>query len=78
MGADQRTPNSEFRMGNLSRRDLMKADGNSFPEFILGWTIGAIGVWPSQSDAMTIARHFNAGLVVKSIQVPEGRQRFAG
>jgi hypothetical protein len=37
-------------MGNLSRRlvaaklcedgNQMKADGNSFPEFILGWTIG--------------------------------------
>jgi hypothetical protein len=41
-------------MGNLSRRlvtaelcedgNQMKADGNSFPEFILGWTLGAIGV----------------------------------
>jgi hypothetical protein len=30
-------------MGNLSRRNQMKADGNSFPEFILGWTIGANG-----------------------------------
>jgi hypothetical protein len=42
------------RKTDLSRRlvavkrsedgNLMKADGNSFPEFILGWTIGAIGV----------------------------------
>ncbi len=24
--------------------NLMQADGNSFPVFILGWTIGAIGV----------------------------------
>jgi hypothetical protein len=51
-----RTPQSEFCIGNgrtgrvpqgetdLSRRNQMKADGNSFPEFILGWTIGAIGV----------------------------------
>ena len=44
-----------------------------FPEFSSGWTIGANGVWRSRSDSMTIARHFNAGLVVKSIQVPEGR-----
>jgi hypothetical protein len=24
--------------------NLMQADGNSFPVFILGWTMGAIGV----------------------------------
>jgi hypothetical protein len=24
--------------------NLMRADGNSFPVFILGWTIGVIGV----------------------------------
>ena len=35
--------------------------------------MGTIGVWPSRSDVVTIARHFNAGLVVKSTQVPEGR-----
>jgi len=34
---------SEFRMGNLSRRNQMKEDGNAFPEFSLGWTIGANG-----------------------------------
>ncbi len=34
-------PRSAFRMGNLSRRNQMKADGNSFPEFSWGWTIGA-------------------------------------
>ncbi len=40
--AGPRTPNphSAFRMGNLSRRNQMQADGNSFPEFILGWTTG--------------------------------------
>jgi hypothetical protein len=26
---------------DLSRRSAAKTDGNSFPEFILGWTIGA-------------------------------------
>jgi hypothetical protein len=36
-----------------------------------------IGVCQSRSDAMTIARHFNAGLNVKSIQVPEGRPTFS-
>ena len=35
---------SAFRRGNGSRRNQMQADGNSFPEFILGWTIGVIGV----------------------------------
>jgi hypothetical protein len=30
--------------------NLMPADGNSFPVFILGWTIGAIGV---ECDGMT-------------------------
>jgi hypothetical protein len=49
----------------------MKADGNSFPVFILGWTIGAIGVWPSQRDAMTIARRFNAG---NSLELPKSRR----
>jgi hypothetical protein len=29
---------------DLSRRNLMKEHGNSFPEIILVWTIGAIGV----------------------------------
>jgi len=28
-------PHSEFRRGNLSRRNQMKADQNSFPEFSL-------------------------------------------
>jgi hypothetical protein len=59
-----RTPHSALSIPHLN---------GSFPEFILGWTIGAVGVWPSRSDVVTIARHFNAGLVVKSIQVPEGR-----
>ena len=44
----------------------------SFPVFILGWTIGAFGVWPSRSDAMTIARHFNAGLNPQNIPSPGG------
>jgi hypothetical protein len=38
--ADRRIPHSKFRIGNLSRRNQMKADGNSFPVFILGWTTG--------------------------------------
>ncbi len=29
-------------MADLSRRSPAKADGNSFPVFSLGWTIGAI------------------------------------
>ena len=37
----------------------------------------AKGVWPSQSDAMTTARHFNAGFNPPRFQVPEGRLRFA-
>ena len=39
-----RQPKNKNAMADLSRRNLMKADGNSYPEFILGWTIGAIGV----------------------------------
>jgi hypothetical protein len=40
-----------FLTGRVARRTMpgddgnqMMADGNSFPIFILGWTIGAIGV----------------------------------
>jgi len=39
-----RNPQSGFRMDNLSRRNQMKADGNFFPDFALGWTNGANGV----------------------------------
>jgi hypothetical protein len=61
---------SECRRGNGARGsrtmlgddgNQMQADGNSFPVFILGWTIGAFGVWPARSDAMTIAQPFMAG-----------------
>jgi hypothetical protein len=43
----------------------------------LGWTNGARGVWSSQRDALTIARHFNAGFNPQMIQVPQGRPTFA-
>ena len=43
----------------------------------LGWTNGAKGVWSSQCDALTIARHFNAGFNPQMIQVPQGRPTFA-
>ena len=43
-----RIPNSAGATGRVARRtklgddgNQMKADGNSFPVFILGWTIGA-------------------------------------
>ncbi len=49
----------------------------SFPVFILGWTVGAFGVWPSRSDAMTIARHFNAGFNPQSIPSPGGTTGFS-
>jgi len=59
-----RTSHSEFRIGNCS-----------FPEFILGWTIGAIGVRQSLSDAMTIAQPFMAGSSVNPMEKSrEGRQ----
>jgi hypothetical protein len=79
-----RSPHSLPRRSNSPRRNAVMTGAKtgapaiphlngSFPVFILGWTFGAIGVWPSRSDTMTIARHFNAGLVVKTIQVPGGR-----
>jgi TPR repeat protein len=45
---------AEFRMGNLSRRNQMKADGNSFPEFIfLGQCYAeGIGVAKNQLEAV--------------------------
>jgi hypothetical protein len=50
-GWDSRAPNSAGVTGRVARRtklgddgNQMKADGNSFPVFILGWTIGANGV----------------------------------
>ena len=49
----------------------------SFPGFILGWTVGAFDVWPSRSDAMTIARHFNAGFNPQSIPSPGGTTGFS-
>jgi len=41
--------------------NLMPADGNSFPVFILGWPIGAFGARQSRSGGVTIARPFMAG-----------------
>jgi hypothetical protein len=47
----------------------------SFPVFILGWTIGAIGGWPSRNDAMTIAQPFMAGSSINQMEKSrEGRQ----
>jgi hypothetical protein len=39
-----------YARGWAMTENQMQADGNSFPVFILGWTIGAIGV---ECDGMT-------------------------
>jgi len=46
----RRIPHAAGATGRVARRtmlgddgNLMQADGNSFPAFILGWTIGAFG-----------------------------------
>jgi hypothetical protein len=35
-------PKAATPKADLSRRNLMKAEGNSFPEFVLGWTNGGM------------------------------------
>jgi hypothetical protein len=54
------------QIGAHSALSIPRLNG-SFLVFILGWTIGAIGVWPSRNDVMKIARPFMAGSSVNQM-----------
>jgi hypothetical protein len=63
------TPTKKERMGAGESRNA----GGCDRKFVV-LQMGQPPVRTSQSDRMTIARHFNAGVKPQKIQVPKGRQ----